>query len=137
MIRALEVALAAGAGAAARHVVNGLVVPRQHPPEHHPSEQPQHPRAPWGILVVNLTGTAALGVLVGLHTSGRLGTGTLAVLGTGLLGGYTTFSTFTWQLLEQARAGRARVAVGYALASVALGVVAAAAAVSLTLAATG
>lgn len=45
---------------------------------------------PWGTFVVNLTGGFALGVLVGLSA----GDAVLLLLGTGLLGGYTTFSTW-------------------------------------------
>ena len=43
---------------------------------------------PWGIFVVNVTGSLILGVIVGFF-DGPL----VTVLGTGLLGGYTTFST--------------------------------------------
>jgi len=43
-----------------------------------------------GTLFVNLTGTFALGVLVGAGTSGTV----LLILGTGFLGAYTTFSTW-------------------------------------------
>lgn len=48
---------------------------------------------PWGILVVNLTGSFALGMLVGLAVD----TDALFVAGTGFLGGYTTFSTWMVQ----------------------------------------
>lgn len=44
---------------------------------------------PWPILLVNVTGSLALGVLTGAS----LDTAWMAVLGTGLLGGFTTFST--------------------------------------------
>jgi len=48
---------------------------------------------PWPTFVINLTGAALLGALYGL-TSGP-GAGQLRLLlGTGLLGGYTTYSTF-------------------------------------------
>jgi fluoride exporter len=45
---------------------------------------------PLGTLAVNLTGSFALGVLVGVSLPGR----PLLVFGTGFLGGYTTFSTW-------------------------------------------
>jgi fluoride exporter len=53
---------------------------------------------PFGTLAVNLSGSFALGVLVGLGLTGdaRL------VLGTGLLGAYTTFSTW---MVEAQRLG--------------------------------
>jgi CrcB protein len=44
---------------------------------------------PWAILVVNVTGSFALAALTGAS----IGWPWLTVLGTGLLGGYTTFST--------------------------------------------
>jgi CrcB protein len=53
---------------------------------------------PWGTFAVNLSGGFALGVLVGLG----LGGDALLVLGTGFLGGYTTFSTW---MVEAQRLG--------------------------------
>ena len=53
---------------------------------------------PWGTLVVNLSGGFALGVLTGLGVTGD----TLFVLGTGFMGGYTTFSTW---MVETERLG--------------------------------
>lgn len=43
---------------------------------------------------------------------------------TGFCGGYTTFSTFSWQILEMIQSGHGQVAGFYAAASVGLGVVA-------------
>jgi CrcB protein len=53
---------------------------------------------PFGTLVVNLTGGWTLGLLVGLAVTGDA----LLVLGTGFLGGYTTFSTW---MVEAQRLG--------------------------------
>lgn len=53
---------------------------------------------PLGTLVVNLTGSFALGVLVGASVTHRI----LFVLGTGFMGGYTTFSTW---MVESERLG--------------------------------
>jgi CrcB protein len=53
---------------------------------------------PFGILVVNLTGAFALGVLVGA----AIPHGALFVFGTGFMGGYTTFSTW---MVESERLG--------------------------------
>jgi fluoride exporter len=47
---------------------------------------------PWGTLAVNLSGATLLGLLAGLAVRGDA----LLVAGTGLVGGYTTFST--WML---------------------------------------
>ncbi|MDY0907985.1 CrcB family protein [Microbacterium sp. CFBP9034] len=74
----LVVALAGGAGAGLRHTLDRVIGTRG------PG------RFPLGVLVVNVTGSTALGLLTGL---GTLVAPELAlVLGTGLLGGYTTFS---------------------------------------------
>lgn len=76
---------------------------------------------PWGTLAVNVLGCAALGVLwVWLAGRGPAGESLRALLIIGLLGGFTTFSSFSLEtllLFEQhswLRAG------GYVLASVAL-----------------
>ncbi len=79
--------------------------------------------APVGILVVNVTGAFALGVLAGADVSAE----TMRVVGGGLLGGYTTFSTWMvhsrelpprWALANLAGAlalGLGAVALGRAL----------------------
>ena len=74
---------------------------------------------PWGTLVVNVSGSLLLGVLIRY----ALATPTVSVemralLTTGFCGGYTTFSTYSYEtatLLEDGQYGRAGV---YALASV-------------------
>ena len=53
---------------------------------------------PLGTLAVNLTGSFALGILVGASTAQRVA----FLLGTGFLGGYTTFSTW---MVESERLG--------------------------------
>jgi CrcB protein len=53
---------------------------------------------PWGTFAVNMTGGFVLGALVGAGVSGDA----LFVLGTGFLGGYTTFSTW---MVEAQRLG--------------------------------
>ena len=73
-------------GAYARFYVGGVVTTRR------PSD------FPFGTLVVNLTGSFALGVLVGISADETF----LLLLGTGLLGGYTTFSTW---MVEAQRLG--------------------------------
>lgn len=61
---------------------------------------------PVGILVINVTGSGLLGFLTGLGT--LVAPDWLAVLGIGLLGGYTTFSTVSVEtvLLAQRRRWR-------------------------------
>ena len=61
---------------------------------------------PWGILVVNVTGCFVAGLLMTVllertSVSDEVRTGLLV----GVLGGYTTFSTFSLQSLDLADAG--------------------------------
>lgn len=58
---------------------------------------------PWSTLLVNLSGCFLMGLLASLNRASADQTLTGAFLTTGLLGGYTTVSTFamqTWELLE-------------------------------------
>lgn len=68
-------------------------------------------RLPWGVLVVNLTGAFALGLLTGAWSDAAV----LWMLGTGLLGGYTTFSAVAVATVALGEDGRSREAVGYGL----------------------
>ena len=81
---------------------------------------------PWGTFVANVSGALLLGYLLTrfLH-SGTRTTLTIPLLCTGMLGSYTTFSAFsleTWQLLDD---GRLAAGAGYALGSLALGLLSA------------
>ena len=74
---------------------------------------------PWGTLVVNVSGSLLLGVLIryALATP-SVSVEMRALLTTGFCGGYTTFSTYSYEtatLLEDGQYGRAG---AYALASV-------------------
>jgi CrcB protein len=74
---------------------------------------------PWGTLFVNVAGSFAIGLLAALVTAdGRplLDTEARAFLLVGVLGGFTTFSSFSFETLELARGG----ALGAAAANVAL-----------------
>lgn len=83
-------------GAMARHAINHLI----------------HQRLlastfPAGIFVINVTGSIAIGAIAGLLASGRLHLGFQArtFLVVGLLGGFTTFSSFSLDTLALARDG--------------------------------
>jgi CrcB protein len=85
---------------------------------------------PLGILIVNITGSLALGLLVGVGSPTIPGS-LMAILGTGLLGGYTTFSTVSVETVLIAERGRRGLAaanligtLGLALAAAMLGVLA-------------
>ena len=82
---------------------------------------------PWATLLVNLSGCLLLGVLLGAvyaRFPDRAWLGPL--LGTGVLGGFTTYSAFAVDVVRLVDDGAAGTAAGYVLASVAGGVLAAA-----------
>lgn len=80
---------------------------------------------PWGTLICNVVGSLAMGVLVGALAYGLLGDGQEAhdarlLLGVGLLGGFTTFSTFSVDAVSLWQRGDVTPALAYAAASVAI-----------------
>jgi fluoride exporter len=77
---------------------------------------------PAGTFAVNITGTIALGLLVGLAPS----TDAMRLAGTALIGSYTTFSTWMLEAERAAEEGEDRVAALNLALSLASGVAAAA-----------
>lgn len=78
----LLVGFGAALGAMARFAINRFFEKRPHP----------YPKA---TQIINLTGAFLLGIFSGLH----LNDGLYLFLGTGMMGGYTTFSTFNFEML--------------------------------------
>ena len=79
---------------------------------------------PWGTIVVNIAGSIAIGVVAALVSLGGPGTWTPVTRHatmTGLLGGFTTFSTFSMQTLALLQQGQLAAAAGNVLLSVLLG----------------
>ena len=69
---------------------------------------------PWATLVINLTGSAALGLVLVLLAERFPRRRLLRMtIGTGFIGAYTTFSTFTVEAVTLARQGRLPVAATY------------------------
>ncbi len=108
----LVIALGAGAGAAARYLLDRAVTRR---------------RFPTGILLVNLLGSLLAGIVAGA-APGPLTTDLLAV---GLLGGFTTASTLAVDVLRLHRDGAGRLAVLDVVLSVGPGLLLAAAGLAL------
>jgi CrcB protein len=80
---------------------------------------------PWATLLINVTGSLAVGLLLTILTekvvvdpAWRL------LLVVGFLGGYTTFSSYTFEALRLAAEGEWLAALGYVLGSNGLGLVA-------------
>ena len=80
---------------------------------------------PIGTLFVNVTGSFMLGVVVGLAMAGRLSPQGKLLLGTGFMGAFTTFSTFSVDSVRLLEEGRPGAALGYVGANVVVGAVAA------------
>lgn len=101
----IGVALLGGCGALARFGLTLFVADRL------------HPHLPLGTMAVNVSGAFLLGLLVGtsLDGDGRL------LLGAGLIGSYTTFSTWMVETQRIDEAGKRRVAVVNVVLSIALG----------------
>jgi CrcB protein len=78
---------------------------------------------PWATLSVNLAGSFAMGLLAGWLARDGEGTDELRMLlGVGLLGGFTTFSAFSLELVNLADRGNIVMAGVYALVSLLGGV---------------
>jgi CrcB protein len=118
---ALGVAVAAGLGAVARYVVDETVTHRT------------RTRFPAGTFVVNVTGSFLLGVVTGLAVHHGLSRQATVLVGTGLAGGYTTFSTWAWESVALTETGSRGLAVGNVLGSLAAGMAAAAAGLGVAL----
>lgn len=79
---------------------------------------------PVGTLLVNIVGSFLMG-LVAFYVLSRSGfTGTRALVMTGFLGGFTTFSAFSLDVLQQIEKGEIWQAIIYSIASVVLSVLA-------------
>lgn len=61
-------------------------------------------RFPWGTLVVNATGSFVLGFVMAAALA-HAGEGARAFLAIGLLGAFTTFSTFSYETLALVQVG--------------------------------
>jgi fluoride exporter len=105
MLNLLLVAAGGAIGAVARYAAIQGVVMRLHPAPF-----------PLGTMLVNILGSLLIGVLVV-----RLGNDQAKLLlVTGLLGGFTTFSAFSWDALQLFQRGQVAAAAFYVLGSVIL-----------------
>lgn len=122
MVVMLLASLAGGAGAVLRFVIDGSVTRRL-------AQRTRGSSYPYGILLVNISGSLLIGLLLGVAGDGHP---LITVLGVGALGGYTTFSTASFdtvRLLQRGRplaalangVGQLLLAVGAAGAGLALG----------------
>lgn len=112
--------IAGGAlGAPARYLVDRFVSSR-------------HERDwPWGTFLVNVSGAFLFALLLG--SAGSVGANGLLFLGVGMLGSFTTWSTFTVEVVRLAQEGERINALSYLAATLIVGL--GAAVVGFTLAA--
>lgn len=73
---------------------------------------------PWGTLTVNVTGSLLLGIVLALALRDQVSPSMRLLVGTGALGAFTTFSTFSWETLALLRDGSYGAAAGNVMASV-------------------
>ncbi|MFL0417308.1 fluoride efflux transporter FluC [Sphingomonas sp. 179-I 2A4 NHS] len=80
---------------------------------------------PWSTIIINITGAFAIGylsVLFSVEWHDRYGSFLKSAILTGVLGGYTTFSTMELDTVKMFRAGNAVKAAFYIIGQLALGV---------------
>jgi len=94
----LAVAVAGGLGAVGRLVLDGV------------TRSLVRVNFPLGTTVINVTGSFLLGLVTGLALANGLPAEWRAMLGTGFLGGYTTFSTASFETVRLAQQRRYRAA---------------------------
>ena len=102
----LLMAIAGGLGAGTRWALDAWLRPRV------------SPRLPWSTHVINISGSLLLGLVVGVGADDTWHT----VVGTGFLGGYTTFSTASVESVHLALDGRYRTAAVSTVGMLVLGV---------------
>jgi CrcB protein len=110
----IAIAAGGGLGAMARHAVN------------HALNMRFGPTFPGGIFVVNALGCFAIGLLAGLIASTKLHIGELGrtFLVVGVLGGFTTFSSYGLDTYTLFRGGHTGMALFNALGQMAVGLAA-------------
>ena len=109
----LLIGIGGGLGAMARHALNSALSAR-------------YASFPVGIFVINVLGCLAIGLIAGLVATGRhhLSEHTRTFLVVGVLGGFTTFSTFGLDTFTLLRGGHSAFAVINAAGQVVAGVLA-------------
>jgi CrcB protein len=115
----LLLGLAGGLGAGARFVVDGLVRARI------------RTALPVGTITINVTGSFLLGLLAGAVIAHAAPPELQAIAGTGFLGGYTTFSTASFETVRLIQSGRTGLALLNGIGTAAVAVAAAAAGLAI------
>ena len=107
MARFLWICLGGAAGTGARYWLSGW------------AQRHAGSGFPVGTLAVNVVGSFLLGVLMEIGVAGGLLPPTLRLaLTTGVMGGFTTYSTFNYETIEYLRGGAWAIAAGNVAATV-------------------
>jgi CrcB protein len=112
MLNILLIAIGGAVGAVCRHLTGGAAL------------RIMGPDWPYGTFFINVTGSLLMGVLAGwLAFKGEGGMQWRLLFGTGVLGGFTTFSAFSLETALMLERREFLPAVIYSLGSVAVGLV--------------
>ena len=95
------VGLAGALGALARYVIGRSIAERF------------GSQFPLGTLLINVTGAFLIGLLLAFAGRNFISAIVQTISATGFLGGYTTFSTMTWEGVQLARGGSTRTSLLY------------------------
>ncbi len=108
------VGLGSGLGGICRYAIGALLVARY------------GPGLPWGTFVINVSGSFLIGLVAELAQTRAMGVDPLVriLLTAGFLGGYTTFSSFSYEAVTLAQDRDWKLSLAYALGSLVLGIAA-------------
>jgi CrcB protein len=107
----LLVALGGAIGSAARYLAGAFIANRF------------GPDFPWGTFIVNVSGSFLIGVILSFVGGGQLPAGARPFLAVGIMGGYTTFSTYSHETLQLIQGGEFGAAMFNTLGQVVAGLV--------------
>jgi CrcB protein len=88
LVRVALVGLGGALGAVARYLLGLWIATRV------------SPDFPWSTFLINMSGSFLIGVFLGLASAGQISSEARLFLAVGVLGGYTTFSTFSYESFE-------------------------------------
>jgi CrcB protein len=113
LVLIVPVGLAGSLGALARYLMGRYIAGRM------------ISQFPLGTMIINVTGAFLIGLLFTLTSRNCLSVPLQTILATGFLGGYTTFSTMSWEGVQLVRGGSTPLSFLYLGGSVLLGLLAA------------
>jgi CrcB protein len=108
----LAVGIGSGLGGICRYAVGAFFVARY------------GPGLPWGTFAINVSGSFLIGLLAELAQTRAMGIDPLVriLLTAGFLGGFTTFSSFSYETVTLANGRDWKLSLAYALGSLVLGI---------------